>query len=97
MPYPSCCKSTSRGSTGPNPTLTGLMTRLRSLKEKEEIFQTQLASIPTESKDQDRTLLKELKAKLLQLESRYSDKYPDVKKTRMDVDALEKRISRAVG
>ena len=73
--------------------LNRLNDELRSLKEKEEVFQTQLASIPTESKDQDRTLLKELKAKLLQLESRYSDKYPDVKKTRMDVDALEKRIA----
>ncbi len=73
--------------------LTKLTDDLKGLKEKEEYLETQLASIPTESKDQDRTLLKELKAKLIQLESRYSDKYPDVRKTRMDVEALEKRIA----
>ena len=73
--------------------LDQLKDQLKTLKEKEEYLQTQLASIPTESTDQDRNLLKELKAKLVQLESRYSDKYPDVKKTRMDVAALEKRIA----
>ncbi len=67
--------------------------QLKGLKEKEEYYQTQLASIPTESTDQDRNLLKDLKAKLVQLESRYSDKYPDVKKTRMDIEALENRIA----
>ena len=73
--------------------LDQLKDQLKTLKEKEQYFQTQLASIPTESTDQDRNLLKELKAKLVQLESRYSDKYPDVEKTRMDVAALEKRIA----
>ena len=69
--------------------LDQLKDQLKTLKEKEQYFQTQLASIPTESTDQDRNLLKELRAKLVQLESRYSDEYPDVKKTRMDVAALE--------
>ncbi len=73
--------------------LDQLKDQLKTLKEKEEYLQTQLASIPTESTDQDRNLLKELKAKLVQLESRYTDKYPDVKKTRMDVAVLEKRIA----
>jgi len=73
--------------------LDQLKDQLKTLKEKEQYFQTQLASIPTESTDQDRNLLKELKAKLVQLKSRYSDEYPDVKKTRMDVAALEKRIA----
>jgi polysaccharide chain length determinant protein (PEP-CTERM system associated) len=73
--------------------LDQLKDQLKTLKEKEQYFQTQLASIPTESTDQDRNLLKELRAKLVQLESRYSDEYPDVKKTRMDVAALEKRIA----
>ena len=75
--------------------LRQLTDQLKTLKEKEGYFQTQLASIPTESSDQDRNLLKDLKAKLVQLESRYSDKYPDVKKTRMDIAALEKRIALA--
>jgi polysaccharide chain length determinant protein (PEP-CTERM system associated) len=67
--------------------------QLKSMKEKEQYLQTQLASIPTESTDQDRSLLKDLKAKLVQLENRYSDDYPDVKKTRMDIAVLEKRIA----
>ncbi len=67
--------------------------QLKTAQEKERYLQTQLASIPTESTDQDRNLLKDLKAKLVQLESRYSDKYPDVKKTRMDIAVLEKRIA----
>ena len=80
-----------QGSIGQRETWTSSRTSLRRLKEKEEYYQTQLASIPTESTDQDRNLLKDLKAKLVQLESRYSDKYPDVKKTRMDIAALEKQ------
>ena len=73
--------------------LDQLKDQLRSMKEKEQYLQTQLATIPTESTDQDRNLLKELKAKLVQLESRYSDDYPDVKKTRMDIAVLEKRVA----
>jgi polysaccharide chain length determinant protein (PEP-CTERM system associated) len=73
--------------------LDRLKDQLKDLKEKEQYFETQLASIPTESTDQDRNLLKDLRAKLVQLESRYTDKYPDVKKTRMDIAALEKRIA----
>jgi len=73
--------------------LDQLKDELKALKEKQEYYQTQLASIPTESSDQDRNLLKDLKAKLVQLESRNSDKYPDVIKTRMEVAALENRIA----
>jgi polysaccharide chain length determinant protein (PEP-CTERM system associated) len=75
--------------------LDQLKDQLKALREREEYYQTQLASIPTESSDQDRNLLKDLKAKLVQLESRYSDKYPDVNKTRMDIAALENRIALA--
>jgi polysaccharide chain length determinant protein (PEP-CTERM system associated) len=67
--------------------------QLKALKTKEEYYETELATIPTESRDQDRSLLKELKAKLVQLESRYTSKYPDVSKTVMEIAALEKRIA----
>ena len=50
----------------------------------------QLATMPTDSASQDKALLKDLKAKLVQLQSRYSDKYPDVSKTRQDIAQLEK-------
>ncbi len=68
---------------------------LKTLQEKEGYLQTQLASVPTESSDQDRNLLKDLRAKLVQLQSRYSDKYPDVAKTKQDIAELEKRIALA--
>ena len=73
--------------------LEQLQDQLKTLREKEGYLRTQLANIPTESTDQDKNLLKDLKAKLVQLESRYSDKYPDVKKTKMDIAVLEKRIA----
>jgi polysaccharide biosynthesis transport protein len=66
--------------------------QLRTLREKKSNFQSQLASIPTDSDSQDKTLLKELKARLVQLESRYSDKYPDVIKTRTEIAKLEDRL-----
>lgn len=65
---------------------------LRTLKEKESNLQSQLSSIPSEADSQDKALLKELKAKLVQLESRYSDKYPDVIKARAEIAKLEERI-----
>jgi len=73
--------------------LEKLQDELKTLQEKEGYLQTQLASVPTESTDQDRNLLKELRAKLVQLQSRYSDKYPDVSKTKQDIAELEKRIA----
>lgn len=73
-----------------------LKDQLRTLKEKESYLQAQLASIPTtESPNQERTLLKELKAKLVQLQSRVSDKYPDVIKTKAEIAELEKRLNSA--
>ncbi len=72
-----------------------LQDELKTLQEKEGYLRTQLASVPTESSDQDRNLLKELRAKLVQLQSRYSDKYPDVLKTKQDIAELEKRVALA--
>ncbi len=70
---------------------------LRTLKEKESYIQTQLSTIPTESDNQDKNLLRELKAKLVQLESRYSEKYPDVIKTRSEIAQLEERLGYSSG
>lgn len=75
--------------------LSRLKDDLKSLREKEEYLQIQLASVPTDAASQDKALLKDLKAKLVTLQSRYSDKYPDVIKTREDIAQLEKRIASA--
>ncbi len=69
-----------------------LKKQLTTLKEKEGYYRAQLVSIPTDADNQDRTLLKELKAKLVQLESKYSDKHPDVKKIKTEIAELEKRL-----
>ena len=70
-----------------------LRDQLRTLKEREGYLQTQLATIPTDTVNQDKTLLKELKAKLVQLQSRVSDKYPDVIKAKAEIAELEKRLN----
>lgn len=70
---------------------------LRSLKEKESYLQAQLATLPPDATSQDKMLLKELRAKLVQLRSRYSEQYPDVIKMKSEIAELEKRIESGVG
>jgi polysaccharide chain length determinant protein (PEP-CTERM system associated) len=72
--------------------ISQLTDMLRSLREKESDLQSQLSSIPSETDNQDKALLRELKAKLVQIESRYSDKYPDVIKTKAEIAKLEERL-----
>ncbi|HVN95166.1 MAG TPA: hypothetical protein VMT62_01940 [Syntrophorhabdaceae bacterium] len=66
--------------------------QLTTLKEKESYLRSQLVSIPTDAANQDRQLLKDLKAKLVDLQSKFSDKHPDVKKTKVQIAELEKRL-----
>ena len=60
--------------------------QLRTLKEKESYLKSQLASMLPQAE-----LLKELRAKLISLKSKYSDEYPDVKKTKVEIAELEKK------
>jgi len=60
--------------------------QLRTLREKESYLQSQLASMLPEAE-----LLKELRAKLVILKSKYSDEYPDVEKTKVEIAGLEKK------
>ena len=69
-----------------------LRDQLRTLREKQGYLETQLATVPAETVSQDKTLLKDLKAKLVQLQNRYSNDYPDVKKTKADIEEITKRI-----
>ncbi len=66
--------------------------RLRTLREQEGYLQTQLASIPTDSASSDKTRLNELRVRLVELKNRYSDEYPDVRKTKSEIAALEKQL-----
>ena len=74
-------------------TIDRLNEQLRSLKEREGYLQTQLASIP---RDVDQNRLSELKAQLAHLSARYSDKYPDVIKTKAEIAELEKQRNHSI-
>ena len=66
--------------------------QLRNLKEREGYLQTQLVSIPHEEEKTDKTRLAELKVQLVYLQTRFSDQYPDVVKTKNEIAKLEKRV-----
>jgi polysaccharide chain length determinant protein (PEP-CTERM system associated) len=66
--------------------------QLRSLREKESYLQSELSSIPTDSANQDKTRLNELRVRLVDLKSRLSDKHPDVLKTRTEIAELTKQM-----
>lgn len=76
--------------------VTQLKDQLRTLKEKEGYLQSQLASIPMDTSNPDKDRLKELRAKLINLKTRYSDEYPDVIKTKAEIAELERRLGTAV-
>jgi len=69
--------------------------QLRKLKENEQYYLTQLASIdPYINKEEEATSrrrLEELKVELVRLTKRFSDEYPDVKKTRAEIAELEQQ------
>lgn len=66
--------------------------QLRSHREKESYLQTQLATMAPDATNQDKDRLKELRIKLVSLKTRYSDEYPDVSKTKMEIAELEKKL-----
>ncbi len=74
-----------------------LSEQLKSQKEREGYLQTQLANVPPELEAQreDKRRLEELKVQLVNLRSRFSEKYPDVIKTRAEIAALEKQLADA--
>ncbi len=67
--------------------------QLRSLKEREGYLQTQLAGIPSESENQDKKRLEELRTQLVFLKTRFSDEYPDVIKTRFEISEIERQLN----
>ena len=65
----------------------------RSLREREGYLQTQLASIaPNETMNEDVRRMRELRFHLSELQSRFTDQYPDVIKVKAEIDKLQKRI-----
>lgn len=66
--------------------------QLRSLREKEGYLQSELNSIPTDSANQDKTRLNEVRIRLVDLKGRLSDKHPDVIKTKAEIAELTKQL-----
>jgi polysaccharide chain length determinant protein (PEP-CTERM system associated) len=71
--------------------------QLRSLKERESYLQTQLANLPAEFEDEqkDKVQLAALKSQLMHLQSRFSDQYPDVIKTKAEIADFERQIRKS--
>ena len=69
-----------------------LNAQLRTLKERESYLETQLASMSTDSAAQDKTRLNELRVKLIDLKTRYTDVHPDVIKARGEIAELTKQL-----
>jgi polysaccharide chain length determinant protein (PEP-CTERM system associated) len=66
--------------------------QLRSLREKESYLQSELSSIPTDSANQDKTRLNEVRVRLVDMKSRLSDKHPDVIKAKAEIAELTKQL-----
>ena len=68
-------------------------TQIRSLKEREAYLETQLAGIPKQE-DPATARLRLLKLDLLDLKSKFSDDYPDVRKLNDEIAELERRVAK---
>jgi polysaccharide chain length determinant protein (PEP-CTERM system associated) len=68
--------------------------QIRNLKEREGYLQTQLASItPLEKMNEDMRRLRELRVQLANLQTRFTDEYPDVIKTKEEIARLEQQLA----
>lgn len=65
--------------------------QVRSLREREGYLETQLASIP-EMEDPEKERLRSLELEMVNLKSRFTDDYPDVKKLNGEIAELKKRM-----
>ena len=65
--------------------------QLRTLREREGYLQEQLASVPRGLSLQEKESLKELRMRLVELKTRYSDEYPDVVKTKAAIREIEQQ------
>ena len=66
--------------------------QMRMLKEREGYLQTQLASIP-ETENTEKQRLRMLELELVDLKTRFTDDYPDVKKMQREIAELKRRMA----
>ena len=72
--------------------ITSLSEQLRGLREKESQTRSQLDSVSTDAGSQDKTRLAELRVRLGELKTRFTDEHPDVVKTRSELAELVKQL-----
>ncbi|HBG04837.1 MAG: chain-length determining protein [Geobacteraceae bacterium GWC2_58_44] len=72
--------------------IVSLNEQLRGLREKESYAASQLATISTDAASQDKTRLAELRVRLGELKTRFTDEHPDVIKTRSELAELVKQL-----
>jgi succinoglycan biosynthesis transport protein ExoP len=77
--------------------LTRMDDQLRTLRERQSYLQEQLASIPPDLAQQEKDSLKELRVKLVELKTKFSDEHPDVISTRAAIKDLEGRLRKSPG
>ena len=72
-----------------------LQEQLRSQKEREGYIRGELANVSPEleAAQKDRIRLEELKVELVHLKSRFTDEYPDVRKTEAEIAKLERQLA----
>ena len=75
--------------------IVSLSEQLRGLKERESYIASQLESISTDAASQDKTRLAELRVRLGELKTRFTDEHPDVIKTRSELAELVKQLRSA--
>jgi len=72
--------------------VTRLNEQLRSLKERDSYLTSRLQTIPPDAASQDKARLAELRVKLGELKTRFTDEYPDVVKTRSEIAHLTRQL-----
>lgn len=72
--------------------LERLEEQLRSLKEREGSLVSELANLSPKLELEDKKRLESLRLELNRLETRFTDQYPDVIKTRQEIAKLEQKL-----
>ena len=76
--------------------VVALNEQLRGLKERESYLKSQLDTVSTDAASLDKSRLSELRVRLGELKTRFTDQHPDVIKTRSELAELMKQL-RATG
>lgn len=69
-----------------------LSDQLRGALEKEETMRSELVAVPAILDSNDKESLRQLKLRLNELKAHFSDEYPDVKKTKMEIEQMEEEM-----